>query len=184
MVRFLSLVFRWAQVPGRLSRLFSLVRTSIIPAALLQLFLDMHQSVWVAASEGRKLRPDSALLLGLLVAVLVELGKGLIWQRQKQTYLFINEISVFKTYLSCYWRKRRGEINQSGKYNVTGMAVPLPRLSLFLFIFWFDGDVCPAVSSGGAFLCSAQHHEKVPVPAASQSKGRFLKVAIACLWHR
>lgn len=58
------------------------------------------------------------------------------------------------------------------------MAVPLPPLSLVLL----SPDLMemhPAVS--GAFLCGAQDHEEVSVPAPSQGKGWFLGVAVACL---
>ena len=61
---------------------------------------------------------------------------------------------------------------------VTGIAVPLQPLSLVLL----SPDLMemhPVVSPGGAFLCSAQDHEKVTVPAPSQSKGWVLRVAVA-----
>lgn len=58
------------------------------------------------------------------------------------------------------------------------MAVPLPPLSLVL-LSPDSMEMCPAVSPDGAFLCGAQDHEKITVPAPSQSKGWFLRVAVA-----
>lgn len=51
--------------------------------------------------------------------------------------------------------KKWGIIKVAG---VTGMAVPLPPLSL---VFYLVMGMCPAVSPKGVFLCTAQGHEKV-----------------------